>query len=163
MSDGSISPEGTRAFVRGAQMGGFPINSGEGGLTSNFFVTHQDYEPEYMTIVHGTIFSKKIKDIANTFFNGAMAADVYRKLVFGKDPEAETYVFDLKSQLFHRPNWDAPLESFPKEVPADMPDIILQLSSGLYGARDKDGKFDPDRYQKTMRFCKMTEIMRSDD
>ncbi len=158
MSDGSISPEGTRAFVRGAQMGGFPINSGEGGLTSNFFVTHQDYKPEYMKIVHGTTFKKKIKDFVNLFFNGAMAADAYRKMVFGKDLEAETYVFDLKSQLFHRPNWDAPLESFPKEVPADMPDVILQLSSGLYGARDKEGNFDPDRYQKTMRFCKMTEI-----
>lgn len=35
MSDGSISPEGTRAFVYGAQMGSL-INSGEGGLTSNF-------------------------------------------------------------------------------------------------------------------------------
>jgi hypothetical protein len=43
MSDGSISPEGTRAFVYGAKMGRFPINSGEGGLTSNFFVTH--YSP----------------------------------------------------------------------------------------------------------------------
>lgn len=36
MSDGSISPEGTRAFVYGAKDGDFPINSGEGGLTSNF-------------------------------------------------------------------------------------------------------------------------------
>ncbi|MFK2824069.1 glutamate synthase-related protein [Arcobacter sp. YIC-80] len=158
MSDGSISPEGTRAFVRGAQMGGFPINSGEGGVTSNFFVTHKTYKEDYMKIVHGTIISKKIKDVVNFFFNGAMAADVYRKLIFKKDPEAETYVFDLKSQLFHRVNWDAPLENFPTEVPSDMPDIILQLSSGLYGARDKDGNFDPERYQKTMRFCKMTEI-----
>ena len=158
MSDGSISPEGTRAFVRGAQMGGFPINSGEGGLTSNFFVTHKNYNPGYMTIVHGTKNAKKIKDIVNFFFNGSMAADVYRKLVFKSNPEAETYVFDLKSQLFHRINWDAPLEEFPKEVPKDMPDIILQLSSGLYGARDKDGNFDPNRYKKTMRFCRMTEI-----
>ncbi|APW66184.1 MULTISPECIES: FMN-binding glutamate synthase family protein [Arcobacteraceae] len=158
MSDGSISPEGTRAFVRGAFMGGFPINSGEGGVTSNFFITHQKYNPEYMKIVHGSTFAKKAKDIVDFFFNGAMAADVYRNLVFGKDKEAETYVFDLKSQLFHRINWDAPLEKFPKEVPEDMADIILQLSSGLYGARDKQGNFDPDRYQKTMRFCKMTEI-----
>ena len=158
MSDGSISPEGTRAFVRGAQMGGFPINSGEGSVTSNFFVTHKTYEKGYMKIVHGTTFAKKVKDVVQFFFNGAMAADVYRSLVFKDDPEAETYVFDLKSQLFHRVNWDAPLVNFPSEVPKDMPDIILQLSSGLYGARDKDGKFDPDRYQKTMRFCRMTEI-----
>ena len=158
MSDGSISPEGTRAFVRGAQMGNFPINSGEGGLTSNFFVTHQKYKKDYMKIIDGNPLNKSIKNVMNFFFNGAIAADVYRKLVFGKDLEAETYVFDLRTELFHRPNWDAHLEDFPKEVPEDMPDVILQLSSGLYGARDKDGNFDPDRYQKTMRFCKMTEI-----
>ncbi|RXJ91942.1 FMN-binding glutamate synthase family protein [Malaciobacter molluscorum] len=158
MSDGSISPEGTRAFVRGAFMGGFPINSGEGGLTSNFFVTHRNYNPSYMTEVHGTITQRFVKKVVQKLFNGAMAADVYRSLVFKKDPEAETYVFDLKSEVFHRPNWEAPLENFPEEVPEDMPDIILQLSSGLYGARDKQGNFDPDRYQKTMRFCKMTEI-----
>ncbi len=158
MSDGSISPEGTRAFVRGSYMGDFPINSGEGGLTSNFFVTHQNYDEKYMTIVHGTETQKKIKDIVLKLFNGALAADVYRKLVFKDDPEAETYVFDAKTKLFHRPNWDAPLENFPDEVPEDMPDIILQVSSGLYSVRTKDGKFDPERYQKVMRFCKMTEI-----
>ena len=158
MSDGSISPEGTRAFVKGALEGGFPINSGEGGVTSNFFVTHQQYSPDYMKVVHGSAFAKKVKDIVQFFFNGAVAADVYRKLVFGKDPEAETYVFDLKSKLFHRVNWDAPIENFPTEVPEDMPDITFQISSGLYGARDKDGKFDPDRYAKVMKFCRMTEI-----
>jgi len=36
MSDGAISPEGTRAFSIGACRGKFPINTGEGGLTSNF-------------------------------------------------------------------------------------------------------------------------------
>jgi glutamate synthase domain-containing protein 2 len=158
MSDGSISPEGTRAFVRGAYMGNFPINSGEGSVTSNFFVTHQSYEQSYMKIVNGTPFQRKVKNIVDFFFNGAVGANVYRSMVFKDDPEAETYVFDLKSERFHRVNWDAPIENFPKEVPSDMPDIILQLSSGLYGARDKDGNFDPDRYQKTMRFCKMTEI-----
>ena len=158
MSDGSISPEGTRAFVHGAHMGGFPINTGEGSLTSNFFITHKDYNEKYMKVIHGTGFSKKIKRVVEFFFNGALAADAYRKSVFGKDPEAETYVFDTKSELFHRVNWDAPLEDFPNDVPKDMPDIIFQISSGLYGARDKEGKFDPDRYAKTMKFCRMTEI-----
>jgi len=32
------------------------------------------------------------------------------------------------------------------------------MSSGLYGVRDKDGKFDELRYQKVMKFCRMTEI-----
>ncbi|AXH11817.1 FMN-binding glutamate synthase family protein [Halarcobacter bivalviorum] len=158
MSDGSISPEGTRAFVRGSFMGDFPINSGEGGLTSNFFVTHQNYDEKYMEIVHGTAFQKRVKNIVLKLFNGALAADVYRKLVFKDNPEAETYVFDARTQVFHRPNWNAPLEFFPKEVPEDMPDIILQVSSGLYSVRTKDGKFDPERYQKVMRFCRMTEI-----
>ena len=158
MSDGSISPEGTRAFVRGSYMGEFPINSGEGGLTSNFFVTHQEYDKKYMKIVEGTNFQLQIKNIFLKLFNGAVAADVYRSLVFKDDPESETYVFDLKTKLFHRPDWDAPFENFPKEVPADMPDIILQISSGLYSVRTKDGKFDPDRYKKVMSFCKMTEI-----
>ena len=158
MSDGSISPEGTRAFVKGAKLGNFSINSGEGGVTSNFFITHKSYKPEYMKIVHGNTFSKKVKDLARFFFNTPLAADVYRSLVFGKDKEAETYVFDTKNEVFHRINWDTPLENFPKEVPEDMPDITFQISSGLYGARDKQGKFDPDRYEKTMRFCRMTEI-----
>ena len=158
MSDGSISPEGTRAFVRGAQMGHFPINSGEGGVTSNFFITHQHYDPKYMTIVDGTPVKKLIKDVVKFFFNGAMAADVYRKLVFGKDQEAETYILDMENKIFYRPNWDAPLEDFPNQVPEDMPDIIYQISSGLYGTRDKEGNFDPVRYQKVMKFCQMTEI-----
>lgn len=158
MSDGSISPEGTRAFVQGSKIGGFPINSGEGGVTSNFFVTHENYDESYMKIVDSNNFNKSIKKITNFFFNGAVAADVYRKLVFKNDPEAETYILDLNKKQFYRPNWDAPLEAFPKEVPADMPDIVFQISSGLYGARDKNGKFDEDRYQKVMSFCQMTEI-----
>ncbi len=158
MSDGSISPEGTRAFVQGSYIGGFPINSGEGGVTSNFFVTHQNYDESYMKIVTSSVLNKSIKRFFKFFFNGAVAADVYRKLVFKNDPEAETYILDLNKKQFYRPNWDAPLENFPKEVPADMPDVIFQISSGLYGARDKSGKFDPDRYQKVMSFCCMTEI-----
>lgn len=158
MSDGSISPEGTRAFVRGAQMGNFPINSGEGGVTSNFFVTHQKYDSKYMSIVEGNAFQRKIKDIVKFFFNGALAAEVYRKLIFKNNKEAETYILDLEKSVFYRPNWDLPLSFFPEEVPQDMPDIIFQISSGLYGARTVDGKFDPLRYQKVMKFCRMTEI-----
>lgn len=158
MSDGSISPEGTRAFVQGSFIGGFPINSGEGGVTSNFFATHKNYDESYMKIVKGDDFSRKIKNIAKFFFNDVVAADVYRKLVFKKDLEAETYILDKEKEQFYRPNWDAPIEVFPKEKPSDMPDIIFQISSGLYGTRDKSGKFDPQRYQKVMSFCQMTEI-----
>lgn len=158
MSDGSISPEGTRAFSIGAYLGNFPINTGEGGLTSNFLITHEEYDEKYMTIVEGTAFQKSIKDVIRKLFNGYTAVETYRKMVFGNDPEAETYSYDSKHKRFYRVNWQAPLENFPEEVPTDIPDIIYQISSGLYGARDKDGKFDPVRYQKLMRFCKMTEI-----
>ena len=158
MSDGSISPEGTRAFVQGSFIGGFPINSGEGGVTSNFFVTHENYDSKYMTIVDSSSLNKSIKRVAKFLFNGAVAADVYRKLVLKNDPEAETYILDMNKKQFYRPNWDAPLEVFPKEVPSDMPDIVFQISSGLYGTRDKNGKFDAYRYQKVMSFCQMTEI-----
>ena len=158
MSDGSISPEGTRAFVQGSFLGNFPINSGEGGLTSNFFTTHKNYDESYMKIVEGNNFQKKIKNLAKLFFNDAVALDVYRKLVFKKDLEAETYILDKEKEQFYRPNWEAPLEVFPKEKPSDMPDIIFQISSGLYGARDKNGKFDEERYKKVMSFCQMTEI-----
>ncbi len=158
MSDGSISPEGTRAFTKGAYMGGFAINTGEGSLTSNHLITHLKYDSRYMTIVEGTDFQKAVKKFIRQTFNGDLAAKVYRKMVFGNNPEADTYVFDQESRRFHRPNWDAPLECFPKEVPEDMPDVVFQISSGLYGARKADGTFDEERYQKVMSFCRMTEI-----
>jgi len=31
--------------------------------------------------------------------------------------------------------------TFPREVPDDMPDIIFQMGSGLYGVCDKEEKF----------------------
>mgnify|MGYP000844785538 CR=1 FL=1 len=158
MSDGSISPEGTRAFVRGAYMGNFCINTGEGGLTSNFFTTHIKYDESYMTIHEGTDRQKLIKKIVRKLFNGNMAAILYLKMILKDDPELETYTFDEKTKRIHRVNWNAPLEAFPKEVPSDLPDISFQIGSGLYGARDHDGNFDPDRYQKVMSFCRMTEI-----
>jgi hypothetical protein len=40
MSDGAISPEATQAFAKGAYLGKFPINTGEGSLTTNFITTH---------------------------------------------------------------------------------------------------------------------------
>jgi len=158
MSDGSISPEGTRAFVQGSQMGKFPINSGEGGLTSNFFVTHNNYDEKYMTEIIGNNFQQKIFRISKFFFNVPVAVDIYRNMVFKKNPLKDTYVFNKQKESFYRPNWDAPLENFPSEVPSDMPEIILQISSGLYGVRTKDGKLDMERYKKQMSFCKMTEI-----
>jgi len=159
MSDGAISPEGTRAFSKGAYLGGFPINTGEGSLTSNFLYTHK-YEKEnhkYLDMYEGTFFAKGIYKIMKFLFHQAGAEAVYRHLVIDAT-DAESYLFDRKSLVCYRINWKAPLENFPEEVPSDIPDIIFQMGSGLYGVRHSDGTFDEDRYKKTMRFAKMTEI-----
>ena len=159
MSDGAISPEGTRAFVKGAFEGGFPINSGEGSVTTNFFFTHKcsAEDASYLDIIPLGAFHGFFYRLTKLLGNRYIAINTARKLLLKKN-EADTYIFDEEALSFFRPNWDAPLENFPKEVPEDMPDIIYQLSSGLYGARDKDGNFDEERYQKTMAFCRMTEI-----
>lgn len=158
MSDGSISPEGTRAFVHGSKLGEFPINSGEGGLTSNFFVTHNNYDTKYIKEIRGTRSEHRMFKLLKICFNLPVAIDFYRRIIFRKDPLGDTYVFNKQKECFFRPNWDAPLANFPKNVPEDMPSIILQISSGFYGVRDSDGNFDLDRYTKQMSFCKMTEI-----
>jgi glutamate synthase domain-containing protein 2 len=157
MSDGAISPEGTRSFAKGAFDGKFPINTGEGSLTTNFFFTHKNKSYDYLQVVNLSSIDKKLFKFLDKFLNRYNAIKYFRNKLL--DPkEADTYIFDYDSCSFFRPNWDAPLESFPKTVPEDMPDIIFQMSSGLYGVRDKDGNFDPVRYKKTMSFCKMTEI-----
>jgi glutamate synthase domain-containing protein 2 len=159
MSDGALSPEGTRAFVIGAAKSGFPLNTGEGGLTSNYFVTHapDPANSPYLEIIESTSFAEFIFNITSFFFNRSLAIKVYRKILLNKRTD-NTYIYDPDSHALFRPKWDAPLEDFPKEVPEDMPDLVLQVGSGLYGVRDSDAKFDPERYAKVMRFCKMTEI-----
>lgn len=160
MSDGALSPEATRAFALGARKGHFPINTGEGGLTSNYFF---DFRPECVEDqrcfeVHTpTDYEKKVFRYATVLFNGSVALRLLRRVSLkGKIPD--TWIFDRKNLLFFRPDWEAPLDCFPKEVPVEMGDVILQVGSGLYGVRDREGHFDPERYQKTMAFCKMTEI-----
>ena len=158
MSDGAISPEGTRAFSKGAYLGHFPINTGEGSLTSNFLYTHAyQRENRYFEVKEGTLFAKSTYRLIRFFLNEPLAQNVYRHMVI-HTPEEESYLFDQKEMLCFRVNWSAPLEDFPQEVPSDIPDIIFQMGSGLYGVRDREGKFDPKRYQKVMRFSRMTEI-----
>jgi len=158
MSDGAISPEGTRAFTKGAYLGKFPINTGEGSLTSNFFYTHKyTRECKFFQIQEGTFFAKNVYKLVKFFINGAAAQKVYKHMVV-TTPGADSYLFDKTELVFYRVNWDAPMATFPREVPDDMPNIIFQMGSGLYGVRDEEGKFCEVRYQKTMRFCKMTEI-----
>jgi glutamate synthase domain-containing protein 2 len=159
MSDGAISPEGTRAFAKGAFIGRFPINTGEGSLTTNFISTHR-YRPgsdSYLEVKEGTWFAKAVYGLFSRFFNKELAENVYRHLVvYAKDEDS--YLFDKDHLVCYRINWQAPLDTFPKSVPDDLPDIIFQMGSALYGVRDKEGRFDEERYRKVMRFCKMTEV-----
>lgn len=159
MSDGAISPEGTRAFSKGAFIGKFPINTGEGSLTSNFLYTHafKEENRRYLDVKEGTIFAKSVYKIIRGLLNPSVAQRVYRHMIIDT-PDEESYLFDKAAMLCFRVNWQAPIDAFPKEVPSDLPDIIFQMGSGLYGVRDTQGNFDELRYQKVMRFSKMTEI-----
>ncbi len=157
MSDGSISPEGTQAFAIGAFKGKFPINTGEGSLTTNFVVTHRSYNKEYMEIVTLSDNQVKLFKLFRKLLNASFAIRMFKKLTIPKGSR-DTYSFDRDRYCFYRVDWSAKLEQFPKEVPTDMPDTILQIGSGLYGVRDKDGNFDELRYKKVMSFCRMTEI-----
>jgi len=159
MSDGALSPEGIRAFSLGSTLGHFPVNTGEGGLTSNFFYTHRPdtKHMEYLEVIEGTWFAELAFKLTASLFNRALAIKLYRHLLLHSDAE-NTYLYDPISHLLFRINWNAPLDAFPNEVPSDMPDIVFQIGSGLYGVRDKEGNFDFDRYIKVMRFCRMTEI-----
>jgi len=161
MSDGAISPEATQAFTRGAYLQNFPINTGEGSLTTNFLTTHacelEEHKREYLEIVRGTIFSRSLYVFVSLLLNKEIAMRFYRDLVLHEDKEVETYNFDKRMKAFFRVDWNKPLEVFPKEV-HDIPDIIFQIGSGLFGVRDERGKFDEVKYQKVMRFAKMTEI-----
>jgi len=157
MSDGAISPEGTRAFVMGAKLGNFAINTGEGSLTTNFFFTKTKLDSSYMDIIKVDGFNKTIYSIIKKLFNEYVAISYLRNKLISKDIQ-DTYIFNKSSLEFFRPNWNEPLENFPKTVPEDMPDIIFQMSSGLYGCRNQNGTFNDEKYQKTMTFCKMTEI-----
>jgi len=161
MSDGAISPEATQAFSQGAFYGKFPINTGEGGLTSNFLKTHKcranEEENRFLTMKEGTIFAKSIYSITKFFFNRYIAKNLYRSMVI-RAKDKDSYTFDADRKIFYRVDWEKPLKYFPKAPLVDIPDIIFQIGSGLYGVKDRNNNFDEIRYQKVMRFCKMTEI-----
>ncbi len=160
MSDGAISPEGTRAFALGASEGNFPINTGEGGLTSNYLASLniEDFDcKEYLEIKKGTWFARGVYRLFRLFTNREIAQRVYRRMVL-RQKDRGSFIFDNKRLLYFRIDWSANLDYFPTTVPATLPDIIFQMGSGFYGVRDNSGKFDPLRYQKAMRFAKMTEI-----
>ena len=160
MSDGAISPEGTRAFSIGAYKGGFPINTGEGGLTSNFLATLnvEDCEcTDYLEIKKGTWFARGVYRLLRLTTNKEVSQRVYRKMVV-RQKDRGSFIFDNIKLLYFRINWDKEIMYFPESVPKSVPDITFQMGSGLYGVRHHDGTFDSERYQKVMRFAQMTEV-----
>jgi len=159
MSDGSISPEGTRSFARGAFNGHFPINTGEGGLTSNFLATLNicDCDDAYLEKKEGTWFAKSVYKITKFITNREVSQRIYRKMVL-RQKDSGSFIFDRSRLIYFRIDWTKPLDVFPQNVSEAIPDITFQMGSGLYGVRDEEGKFDEIRYQKVMRFCRMTEV-----
>jgi len=160
MSDGAISPEGTRAFSIGAFKGQFPINTGEGGLTSNFLATLNAEDcncTDYLEMKKGTWFAKGIYKIFRIFTNKEVSQRVYRNMVV-RQKDKGSFIFDDKKLLYFRIDWTQNLKFFPETVPDSLQDITFQMGSGLYGVRHDDGSFHKERYQKVMRFAKMTEV-----
>jgi len=159
-SDGALSPEATRAFAMASAIGKFPMNIGEGSLTSNhlFTLKPDPKKDKYLEIVHPTSFSLWAYRFFEIFFNRHLAAKIYRRILLGNSKYANTYIYDPDTNILFRINWEAPLEDFPSAVPEELPDLVFQISSGLYGVRDKNGNFDATRYKKIMSFCVMTEI-----
>jgi len=160
MSDGALSPEAVRAFSLGAKLSGFTVNTGEGSLTSNHLYTLKPdmKKAGYLEIVESTPAAEFLFRVVNLLLNRAYAIKAYRCMLLRGSRTKNTYIYDEESHSLFRVNWDAPLEAFPDEVPESLPDIVFQMSSGLYGVRDKEGNFDEERYAKVMRFCRMTEI-----
>ncbi|MCW8894524.1 MAG: FMN-binding glutamate synthase family protein [Sulfurimonas sp.] len=159
MSDGALSPEAIRAFSIAGARTQLTINTGEGGLTSNHLFTHKPdlKNCDYLEVVKSTAFSEFAYKVGKLLFNGKIAIKWYRTILLNKKTQ-NTYIYDTTSHVLFRVNWNAPLEAFPKEIPSDIPNMIFQMSSGLYGVRDENGKFDELRYEKLMKFCRMTEI-----
>ena len=159
MSDGALSPEAVRAFSLAGASSDLTINTGEGSLTSNHLFTHKPdlNNANYLEIVKSTPWAEFVFKIGDTIFNRALALKWYRTILLNKKTQ-NTYIYDTKSHVLFRVKWSADLADFPAEVPTDIPNMIFQMSSGLYGVRDEQGKFDEIRYQKVMKFCRMTEI-----
>jgi len=159
MSDGALSPEAIRSFSIAGANSNLTINTGEGSLTSNhLFTLKPDLEnSKYLELVKATPFANFAFKIGDKFFNRKVALKWYRTILLNNKTQ-NTYIYDKNTHLLFRVNWDAKLEDFPKEVPSEIPNMIFQMSSGLYGVRGENGKFDELRYQKVMKFCRMTEI-----
>ena len=108
MSDGAVSPEGTRAYSRGAFNGHFPINTGEGSLTSNFLATLnlKDCENAYLERKEGTWFAKSIYRIMRLFTNREVSQRLYRSMVI-RQKDRGSFIFDRARLVYFRIDWSS--------------------------------------------------------
>ncbi len=159
MSDGSLSPEAIRAFSIAGRDSGLTVNTGEGSLTSNhLFTLEPDLDNcDYLEIVKSTPYAEFLFKLGDFFFNKKIAIKWFRTALLNKNTQ-NTYIYDDVTHVLFRVNWKASLVVFPQSVPESLPNIVFQMSSGLYGVRDHNGDFDEVKYQKVISFCRMTEI-----
>ena len=159
MSDGALSPEAVRAFSIAGRDSGLTVNTGEGSLTSNhLFTLKPDLKNcDFLEIIESTPYAELVFKLGDFFFNKKIAIKWFRTALLNKSTQ-NTYIYDDTTHVLFRVNWKAPLAVFPQSVPKSLPNIVFQMSSGLYGVRDQNGEFDEVKYQKVMSFCRMTEI-----
>ena len=160
MSDGSLSPEAVRAFSIAGKKSDLTVNNGEGSLTSNHIFTLKPdlNNSKYLEVIQSTPFAEFIFKTGALLFNRKVAIKWYRNILLKDNKTKNTYIYDAESHVLFRVNWSAKLEDFPEDVPDSIGNIVFQMSSGLYGVRDNNGKFDELKYQKVMKLCRMTEI-----
>lgn len=105
MSDGALSPEGIRSFAMGSTIGHFPVNTGEGGLTSNFFYTHRPdvNNIDYLEVVKGNWFAELVFKISALLFHRGIAIKAYRRILLHSHTE-NTYLYDPVSNILFRVN-----------------------------------------------------------
>lgn len=159
MSDGALSPEAVRAFAIAGANSDLTINTGEGSLTSNhLFTLKPDLKnAKYLEVIKSTFYAESVFKLGSLLFNRKVAIRWYRTALLNKKTQ-NTYIYDTDTHVLFRVNWRADIKDFPQDVPKSIPNMIFQMSSGLYGVRDDNGEFDELRYQKVMKFCRMTEI-----
>lgn len=164
MSLGSIGFEGTYAMSAACADKGVAFNTGEGALSVHhlprvkFSYDRKFFKykkvPKILKPLYWLMPGRRMKNHFIDFFGWLVCEKGLR----------DVYWFDQDEFVFYTINWDAPLSAFPKpgELTEEFGNIILQVGSGLYGLRKrtKDGSihFDPERFQKTVSFCRAVEI-----
>ena len=163
MSLGSLGFEATSAMAAACCDADVAFNTGEGSLSVHHiprvpfsyqqFFTYKKV-PKITKLFWWMMPGKRIKNHLVDFLGNWKCSKDLRDL----------YLFSEKEWTFYTIDWNASQECFPapQDLNEDFGHIILQVSSSLYGLRQKtkDGsvKLDWDRFRKVSSFCNMIEI-----